>query len=140
MLSIRFSEVLQHLETWGVIPCPSPVHSKDEDNPTDQQRRDLRLKLAVTCHHGEASHVSRTNLANIPSYPTPIEKYQQDTETHEEFACGYRQSQLESRLAVPLDIDPNSDTEESVLSCYSLIFLDLCCAVEEGLLTQSKGT
>jgi hypothetical protein len=119
LLVISFSEVLQHLETWHIIPCPSPVHSKDEDNPTEQPRPDRRARLSVTCHHGETSHISRTNLVSIPCDPTPIESYQRDIQRHEEFACGYRPAPAtETELRV---VDSDSDNVESVLSSCSLI-------------------
>lgn len=122
MLVTSFSEVLQYLETWHVIPCPSPVHSKDGDNPTEQPRPDRRARLSVTCHHGETSHTSRTTLVSIPCDPTPIESYQQDIQRHEELACGYRPAQVEPATETELPVvDSDNDNIESVLPSCSPI-------------------
>jgi len=122
LLVTSFSEVLQYLETWHIIPCPSPVHSNDGDNPAEQPRPDRRARLSVTCHHGETFHISRTTLVSIPCDPTPIESYQQDIQRHEELACGYRPAQAEPATETESRVvDSDNDNFESVLSSCSPI-------------------
>jgi hypothetical protein len=100
-----FSEVQQHLETWHVIPCPSPVHSKDTDAPSDRPEQTGRHKLGVTCHHGETSHISGISLANIASDATPVERYRQDWQSHEVLALGVQLSEEERSRRTGLLVD-----------------------------------
>ena len=58
----------------------------DTDTPSDRPEQARCHKLGVTCHHGETSHISEISLADIPQDSTPIEKYQQDKQPHEELA------------------------------------------------------
>ena len=106
-----FSEVLQHLEIWHVIPCPSPVHSMDTDTPSDRPQQARGHKLGVTCYHGETSHISKISLADIPPDSTPIQKYQQDKQVHEELAY---------KLQLPTVDDDTSDDARSVYLFLSL--------------------
>jgi hypothetical protein len=104
---------------WHVIPCPSPVHSKDTDAQSDRPQQTSRHKLGVTCHHGETSHISEISLANIASDATPVERYQQDMQSHEELALKLQLSEEERVRRTVLLVDDSVDDEMgSVCSIY----------------------
>jgi hypothetical protein len=125
MFSNSFSEVLQWLETWHVIPCPSPVHSKDTDTASDRPEQARHHKLGVQCHHGETSHISEISLADILSDSTPIQKYQQDKQPHEELAY---------KLQLPTIDDSNLDDTRSVY-----LFLSFNIPLQSPLLPSQRG-
>lgn len=120
-----FSEIQQHLETWRVIPCPSPVHSKDTDTPSDRPQQARHHKLGVTCHHGESSHISEISLADILPDSTPIQKYQQDKQPHEELAY---------KLQLPIVDDSILDNTKSVY-----LFLSLNVLLQSPLMPTQRG-
>jgi hypothetical protein len=65
------------------------VAYKDESEDTSGKLQEARSnKVLSKCrHHGEIGHISDSSLANIPLDVTQVEKYLQDAQFHEAFAC-----------------------------------------------------
>jgi hypothetical protein len=79
----------------------------------------------VKCHHGETSHISEIGLADILSDLTPIQKYQQDKQPHEELAY---------KLQLPTIDDSNLDNTRSVC-----LFLSFNIPLQSPLLPSQSG-
>jgi hypothetical protein len=76
-------------------------------------------KVLCKCrHHGEIGHISDSSLANIPLDVTQVEKYLQDAQFHEAFACGaiFRLTEDEKSSAIDNGRQLSIDLEATHLS------------------------
>lgn len=64
----------------------------DEESQSrqQQQRQGPREQLGMTCHHGEASHITTSTLSKIDADMSAVEKYLDDYQAHEELAYHIR--------------------------------------------------
>jgi hypothetical protein len=97
-----YFEVYEILQKRGRIPSLSVAYN-DESEDTSGKLQEARSNevLSKCRHHGEIGHISDSSLANIPSDVTQVEKYLQDAQFHEGFACGtiFRFAENEEKLS-----------------------------------------